>query len=1371
MPTQSRAGQFDQRLDLDYFKVSLVAGERYLFRMVPGTASATQRPTLELFAPDSADTGFNPAASDSRVLLLNEAGEARFAFVAPASGTWYLRATQSPIDSVPRTDTGSYTVSISDIALDDHADLPAQGTLLAIGTPHLGQFDERRDLDYFRLDLAEGQRVLLAMNGSGLTPVVNNALDVRSPDGTSLVIDSHATDTGGAKIAFVAPAAGVYQVLARPWAHDTGSGLEQHLGGYQIGATALAADDHADLRAQGTLLGAGASVAGQFDQRHDLDWFKVTLTAGQRYLLSMNGSGGAPIVGSEIALFAPDGTAIETIGDPLDDANNTANGGAKFSYVARESGMHFLLATLGQGNAGGDTGSYSVSLANLALDDHSDLPAQGTVLAIGATLAGQFDQRYDLDQFKVSLVQGQRYTFTMKAGASNGVQSAFLSLTDPDGVTYKVDFGIDLTAQIPAELRPFLPPGLGQAEAKFVYTAQHTGTHFLLAQVAQTYAPTGVATGSYTVAAAATTLDDHRDHWSQGTVLASDTTATGSFDFRHDEDYFRVELAAGARYLFTLTPTSGGLTDIVSMVMFTGAETQIGYDVSSSGSDPAKFSYVAPTGGTYYLRVEGQQAFSLGASATQTYSLRYTALALDDHSDLREQGTVLREGAPVNRLPEVADGSASVAEDAVLNATLPAATDADSDALTYAKASDPAHGSVAVAANGTYVYTPVANYHGSDSFGFTVSDGRGGSTTRTMTLSVTPVNDAPAVAQPLGDQSATGGSAFGLTLPMAAFADADGDALTLAATRGDGSALPGWLAFDAATRTFSGTPGNADAGTLTVKVTASDGSASAVDEFVIAVARGANRAPVISGGSGGSGTLAEDAVRNGQLPAATDADGDAVSYAKASDPAHGSVVVNADGSYRYTPAANYNGSDAFGFSVSDGQGGSTSYSHAITVTPVNDAPVGSVGFSGTARQFERLVATTAFTDADGVGPLGYEWLRGGAPIPGATGSDYLLSAADVGFTIGVRVSYTDGGGTRESLDFGSTGVVAGPNSVGGTSGNDRLLGTDGRDGLFGGGGDDVLIGFGGSDTLDGGDGYDVANYGPSVGGFAAMPLGRGSARAVQGDPGGPGGAGEFGAVPFVEAVQPIQLDMRTGSVIQGADADTLLSIEVVFGTAGNDTLRGADAPANRRSDTLRGGGGDDAIDGGGGVDSAEFTGGRAGYTITRSGNQITVVDDQPGNGDEGRDTLTDVERLVFADKLIAFGSRAEDVARVAFVLWTPDIVGSGALFARGLSYYDVGYDFLEMCGAALQFWDQQGAAFADLLLRGTPGTTKTQAEILQIMSNAGGGQAGRIAALAEMARDAATTAQLELRGVTTSGVAADLEVAGFGTLFQLWPNG
>ena len=84
------------------------------------------------------------------------------------------------------------------------------------------------------------------------------------------------------------------------------------------------------------------------------------------------------------------------------------------------------------------------------------------------------------------------------------------------------------------------------------------------------------------------------------------------------------------------------------------------------------------------------------------------------------------------------------------------------------------------------------------------------------------------------------------------------------------------------------------------------------------------------------------------LPGATDIDGDPVSYALGSQAANGIAAVHPDGSFTYTPGANFNGSDSFGFTVADGQGSNT-YTYAITVNAVNDVPTRSTARTALTR--------------------------------------------------------------------------------------------------------------------------------------------------------------------------------------------------------------------------------------------------------------------------------------------------------------------------------------------------------------------------------------------------------------------------------------
>ena len=108
----------------------------------------------------------------------------------------------------------------------------------------------------------------------------------------------------------------------------------------------------------------------------------------------------------------------------------------------------------------------------------------------------------------------------------------------------------------------------------------------------------------------------------------------------------------------------------------------------------------------------------------------------------------------------------------------------------------------------------------------------------------TTANAAPTVANAIADRTATVGTFFSASIPANTFADTDtGDTLTYTATKGDDSALPSWLSFNATTVLLSGTPAAGDVGTLSVKVTASDGRGGSVsDEFDIVVSAAAAQA-------------------------------------------------------------------------------------------------------------------------------------------------------------------------------------------------------------------------------------------------------------------------------------------------------------------------------------------------------------------------------------------------------------------------------------------------------------------------------------------------------------------------------------------------
>ena len=156
-----------------------------------------------------------------------------------------------------------------------------------------------------------------------------------------------------------------------------------------------------------------------------------------------------------------------------------------------------------------------------------------------------------------------------------------------------------------------------------------------------------------------------------------------------------------------------------------------------------------------------------------------------------------------------------------------------------------------------------------DAYTVVVTRGQGGTTP------ITSTNTAPTVATAISDQTATVGTALLYAFPANTFADTDaGDTLTYTATQSNNSALPAWLSFAAATRTFSGTPQVADVGTVSVTVTASDGNGGSVsDTFDIVVSAAASTNTPATGAPTISGTAALGQQLTASTMGISDADG------------------------------------------------------------------------------------------------------------------------------------------------------------------------------------------------------------------------------------------------------------------------------------------------------------------------------------------------------------------------------------------------------------------------------------------------------------------------------------------------------------------
>lgn len=294
------------------------------------------------------------------------------------------------------------------------------------------------------------------------------------------------------------------------------------------------------------------------------------------------------------------------------------------------------------------------------------------------------------------------------------------------------------------------------------------------------------------------------------------------------------------------------------------------------------------------------------------------------------------------------------------------------------------------------------------------TDGQGAaeSVTSTATTTVVNVNDAPT-----GGVSITGTPSQGQTLTaVSTLADADGLGALSYHWKADGAAIAG-----ATGPTF--VLSQAQVGkVITVQAAYTDGHGAA--ESVLSGATAAvgniNDAPT------GAVTISGVAQQGQTLTAGdTLADADGLGTLSYQWKAGGVIIAGATASTYVLTEAEVGETVTVTASYVDGYGAAESVTSTASgaVINVNDAATGAVTISGSAKDGQTLTAANTLADADGLGAIAYQWQANGKNIAGATGSTYVLTAAEIGATITVVASYTDGHGTPESVASTATGAV------------------------------------------------------------------------------------------------------------------------------------------------------------------------------------------------------------------------------------------------------------------------------------------------------------------------------------------------------------
>jgi len=543
----------------------------------------------------------------------------------------------------------------------------------------------------------------------------------------------------------------------------------------------------------------------------------------------------------------------------------------------------------------------------------------------------------------------------------------------------------------------------------------------------------------------------------------------------------------------------------------------------------------------------------------------------------------------------------------------------DGDPLAAVLVDGPAHGSVTLAGDGSFTYTPAPDFNGSDSFTYKASDGQLDSNVATVTITVNPVNDAPVAGD---DAAVTDEDAVATGNVLGNDSDVDGD--PLAAVLVDGPAHGSVTLAGDGSFTYTPAPDFNGSDSFTYK--ASDGQADSNVATVTITVNPVNDTPVAEPQAA---TTDEDQAvvisltgRDIETPAGE------LAFTITRQPEHGTVILSGNQA-RYEPAGNYNGSDSFAFTVTDtgdpaGVGSSPALTSepaevSITVNPVNDLPVADAGGPYTMNEGDSLTLdASGSSDPDG-DALAFSWdINGDGVFGDATGawSDLVnLGISDDGtFTVALRVG--DGkGGTAEStasltvINTAPTAHITGATGVANQMLTFTFAATDPSPADEAAGFTyDIDWGDGSRQTIDPSPGngagvsvkhkytktgtYSVQVIATDKDGATSQVTGQTDVSNVLFDNGTLTVGGTVGADTIQVVHGSLTVTINGVQVAYFADeSESMVQCVLVFGGAGDDVIlvdssitAAVEIDGGEGNDTLQGGGGSNVLDGGAGDD-------------------------------------------------------------------------------------------------------------------------------------------------------------------------------------------
>jgi len=612
--------------DVDWIKTELLAGTTYLFE-VKGVDSADGtlgNPQLQIFKstnlgdPLTTANVIGAAGRNEYVQVIIGEGE---------SGSYYL-AVQDELATL----TGSYLVTQQ--SKDIHSEtVQTLGSLTFDGLGRAtvqGEINLSYDRDWFKIELNGGQAYQIDLRGASTSSgsLADPIVELRSS--TGLLIDSANGNGLTASLQLQAPADGAYYVSA-------GSAGNSGRGTYEIVVTGIADDYAGDTTTSAVLSIGNPAVAYEIDDTDgviqtagDIDWFKVGLSEGVTYVVSV--------------VSDQNSTTLDPLRDPflaIRDAqgqrivfnDDTAGSFDSVLYFTPEiSGIYYVEA---KSAFKYDTGAYSVNIDVAPADDFGDtVDTQNSgALSLGSYLSGGLQRPGDADIFNLTLTGGQNYRFDVE-----GLSTAKGDLADPVLRIFN-DAG---------ELVRVADDGGDGTNSLAYFTPALTGEYRL--QVSSGVEDT---IGNYQVKVSASNLpsDDVGDDASTARFLDFGETFSGNLLTRGDQDWFALDLQAGENYgvIVSGASTGGGTLPDPYLKIYNSDGILVSQNDNGSWLNDAGLGFTPGASGRYYLVVK-----TIESDDTGTYSVRVREP--DDHGQGMASASVLNIDTKTSGSIQWADG-------------------------------------------------------------------------------------------------------------------------------------------------------------------------------------------------------------------------------------------------------------------------------------------------------------------------------------------------------------------------------------------------------------------------------------------------------------------------------------------------------------------------------------------------------------------------------------------------------------------------------------------------------------------------------------------------------------------------------------------